>query len=244
MATPPPVISVDGPSAAGKGTLSRLLAHQLNFHYLDSGALYRIAGLLAIRSSTFPAPDELAARLASAHFRMQVNHPEAAASEVASAAAAGSEAPVEIYLDDEPVTTAIRDEQVSNAASRVAAWQEVRLALRAAQHDARISPGLVADGRDMGTQIFPDARPKFFLTASLDARALRRHRQLQAQPDCPSLDELRDLIASRDKHDETRGISPFKPAPDAIHLDSTKLTATETLTAALKEVRNTGLLSN
>lgn len=214
MNTKVPVISIDGPSAAGKGTLSLLLAQRLGFHYLDSGALYRLAGLLAIRSNTFPTPKVLAAQLRKQDFCIE-----------------------------EPVTTALRDEAVSQAASRVAGWPEVRLALRDCQRKALVAPGLIADGRDMGTQVFPDANLKFFLTASLDARAKRRHQQLQSLPNCPSLEEVTSLIINRDQSDETRHIAPLKPAADAVHIDSTELSIAKTLEVMLQEVQKRGLLS-
>lgn len=236
-----PVVSVDGPSAAGKGTLSRLLAQRLGYHYLDSGVLYRLTGLLANRSSDLPTPKELAAQLTANNFRIEMRPAAMIATDPASTEPVP---PVpEIYLGDECVTTLIRNEAVSKTAAIVAGWPEVRSALLDCQHKARIIPGLVAEGRDMGTQVFPDAQPKFFLTASLEARAERRYQQLQAQPDYPSLNEVKSLIIRRDQLDESRAAAPLKPATDAIHLDSTHLSIAETLEKMLEEVQKEGLLS-
>ena len=226
MTSPVPVISVDGPSAAGKGTLGRLLAAKLGYHYLDSGALYRMAGLLASRSATPLSPQALAQRLGGMDFRMVVQ-PE-------SGAESGPE--VAFWLGTECVTKAIRDEAISSQASVVASWPEVRDALRSCQRSARTAPGLVADGRDMGTRIFPDAHPKFFLTASLEARARRRYAQLRSQGLRLSLADVTEQLIARDRHDQNRPIAPLAPAADAITLDSTEHSIEEVLTFMLQEV--------
>ena len=210
----PPVIAIDGPTASGKGTIAQRVAHELGWHYLDSGALYRLLALAAIRSRT-PAHDEaglvsLAARLAPIFDGARIR------------------------LDGDDVTEAIRAEPVGEAASRIAVLPAVRTALVALQHAARRAPGLVADGRDMGTVIFPEAALKVFLTASAESRAQRRTKQLIEKGFSANFtDLLRDLKA-RDARDAQRTAAPLKPAPDAWELDSTSLSIDETVDAVLR----------
>lgn len=201
-----PVVTVDGPSGSGKGTISRRVASYAGWHLLDSGALYRLVALAGMRHGLDRGDVDGHARLAGT---MQVGF---------GAAAAGAE---QVSLDGEDVTAAIRSEQCSLGASRVAAWAPVREALLARQRAFAQPPGLVADGRDMGTVVFPDARLKVFLTASAAERALRRHNQLKDKGVSVSLAALSREIAERDERDSTRAVAPLEPATDAHIVDST-----------------------
>jgi len=199
-----PVIAIDGPAASGKGTVAARVAEALGFHLLDSGALYRLVGLAALRERVplddGPALGRLAAGL-DARF------------------AAGR-----IVLGGEDVTEAIRDEKVSGAASRVAVHPPVREALVERQRAFRRPPGLVADGRDMGTVLFPDAGTKVFVTASPEARAERRHKQLMEKGISANIEGLLHDIRMRDARDGERAAAPLRPAADAAILDTTDLT--------------------
>ena len=213
---PAPVICVDGPSGAGKGTLSLRLAAALGWHLLDSGALYRVLGF-ACRQTGVPLDDsEAVAGVARA---LDVNFDP-------------DEAGVTVWLSGDNVTSAIRSEEGGADASRVAALSPVRTALLLRQQELARSPGLIADGRDMGTVVFPDAPLKIFLTASAEARAERRFHQLQGMGESVSLARLLTDIQERDARDESRTISPLVPAEDAIVIDSTALTADDVLRAA------------
>jgi cytidylate kinase len=208
-----PVVTIDGPSGAGKGTVSRLLAHRSGWHLLDSGALYRLvahAGTLAGL-----APDDVAghARLAG---QMTV---------VFAADPRGLEE--RIVLDGREVSAALRSEGAGAGASRVAGWPAVRAALLDRQRGFAQPPGLVADGRDMGTVVFPHAELKIFLTASPVERARRRYNQLKEKDSGVSLAALSLEIAERDRRDTTRSVAPLVPAADAIVLDSTAMSAAE-----------------
>ncbi len=215
---PAPVVAIDGPSGAGKGTVSRRLAAILGWHLLDSGALYRLVALAGVRRG-LAADDELAhasaARAMDAHFGVRDD---------------GSEC---VILDGVDVTQAIREEPVSRGASRVAAWPAVRAALLDRQRAFARPPGLVADGRDMGTVVFPAAPLKVYLTASADERARRRHKQLKEKGSAVSLAALSREIAERDERDSTRAVAPLKPAPDALLLDSTGRSVEEVVAAVL-----------
>ena len=206
-----PVICVDGPTASGKGTLASELARRLGYHFLDSGALYRIAALAAIRAGlTLDAANEnaiaaLASRLA---IRFEANR---------------------IWLDGEDLSDAIRSEAMGMNASAVSALAEVRRALLGLQHAARRLPGLVADGRDMGTVIFPHARLKVYLTASAERRAQRRHQQLGARGISATIDALRTDLEARDARDSSRSTAPLKPAQDARLLDNSDLNIEESI---------------
>jgi cytidylate kinase len=214
-----PVLAIDGPSGSGKGTVSRAVATALGWHYLDSGALYRLAALAAAKTNVDPKDPIAHARAAS---RMDVrftSHPD------------GSE---HVLLDGEDVTGELRSETTGNAASRVAAIPEVREALVERQKRFVQAPGLVADGRDMGSVIFPDAGLKIFLTASADERARRRHKQLKDKGLDVSLPALSRVIAERDARDTGRTVAPLEAAADAIQLDSTGFEVDEVVARILR----------
>ncbi len=214
----PPILAIDGPSGSGKGTVSRLLAQRLGWHLLDSGALYRLVALSGARRG-------LAAEDEAAHAALA-----ASMGVVFGSDPAGGE---RILLDGAEVTDAIRTEQAGQGASRVAAWPSVREALLGRQRAFARPPGLVADGRDMGTVVFPSAALKVYLTASPDERALRRHKQLKDKGSAVSLAALSREIAERDLRDSTRSIAPLRPASDACVLDSTGLTVPEVVESVL-----------
>ena len=201
----PAVIAIDGPTASGKGTIAQRLADRLGWHYLDSGALYRLAALRALRAGC--GLD--------------------ASAGVVLADLAGAMRPVfeggRIRMDGEDVTDAIRAEAVGDAASRIAGLPAVRSALIDLQRRARRAPGLVADGRDMGTAVFPDAPLKVFLTASALTRAQRRHKQLISKGSSTNIAGLLADLEARDERDKTRSASPLKPAQDAKLLDNSAL---------------------
>lgn len=215
------VITIDGPSGAGKGTLSQLVAKRLGYHLLDSGALYRLVALSALKQGANLQDEQAIADIAS---QLQVNFNVAGDS-------------TRIILAAEDVTDAIRHENVSMNASVVAAYPKVRAALLQRQKDFARAPGLVADGRDMGTTVFPQAQIKIFLTASAEARAERRFKQLQQNGIDVNMDELVSDIKARDDRDTQRATSPLKPAEDALVLDSTSLTIEQVLNKILAQVR-------
>ncbi|MBP3438663.1 MAG: (d)CMP kinase [Sutterella sp.] len=198
-----PVITLDGPAASGKGTIAERVAQALGFHYLDSGALYRIATLNALRKGV---PLDDAAALT------------AAAEQLAPVFEGGR-----ILLEGEDVTTAIRSEGVSAATSRVAVVPGVRAALFALQKNAARHPGLVADGRDMGTVVFPDAPLKVFMTASARVRAERRYKQLIGRGETADLEALTRDLEERDRRDSQRATAPLRPAEDAKVLDTSEM---------------------
>ncbi len=201
--SPVPVIAIDGPTASGKGTIAEIVAKTLGLHYLDSGALYRLVALAAQKSGiAFDSEGELAGIAASLDARFEAG---------------------EIWLAGERVTDQIRLEAVGLGASRVAALPGVRAALLERQRGYRKAPGLVADGRDMGSVVFADAALKVFLTASAEARAERRHKQLKQKGIPASIDILLSELRERDVRDASRSIAPLAQTPDARLLDSTSL---------------------
>lgn len=213
----PPVITIDGPTASGKGTVAARVATALGLHYLDSGALYRLVALQALRSGVAPqATDALVALARSLHPRF---------------------ADGRIRLDGEDVTDAIRAEDVGRTASAIAADRSLRAALLALQRAARRPPGLVADGRDMGTVVFPDARLKVFLTASAEERAARRHKQLSDKGISTNIALLLQDLRERDLRDSTRLASPLVPATDARLLDSSGCPADAVVAQVLRWYR-------
>jgi cytidylate kinase len=204
--SPVAVLAVDGPSGSGKGTVCRMLSTRLGWHLLDSGALYRLTAVAGSRAGL--DADDRAGHAAVA-IRMAV---------VFAVTAQGDE---RIMLDGQEVTGLVRAEQTGQGASRVAAWSEVRAALLARQRSFAEPPGLVADGRDMGTVVFPAAPLKIFLTATPDERARRRYNQLKDKGSAVSLATLSREIAERDLRDSTRSVAPLRPASDAFVIDST-----------------------
>lgn len=221
MSSEAPVITVDGPSGAGKGTISRLVAKATGFHLLDSGAIYRLAALAALNANADLTDEAAVAAMAS---RLDVSF-------------SADETAINIRLAGEDVTRAIRDEQVGMAASKIAALPAVRSALLARQRAFAKSPGLVADGRDMGTVVFPQAPLKIFLTASAETRAKRRQRQLQMGGVTADYHGILADIQARDERDCNRKSAPLIPAMDALVLDSTQLTIEEVLARVLEQYR-------
>lgn len=218
---PAPVVAIDGPSGSGKGTIAHRLATLLGFHVLDSGSLYRLLALAA-QHHGMSLDNEAALQVLAGHLDVQFQQGQ------------GGEAV--IILEGEDVTTEIRSEEMGKAASVVAVLPAVRTALLQRQHAFRESPGLVADGRDMGTVVFPDASLKIFLTATAEARAERRYKQLLEKGFSASLPALVDDIRARDERDINRPVAPLKPADDAFVLDSTRLTVNEVMERVLGEV--------
>jgi len=222
-----PVVTIDGPSGSGKGTIGRLLAQKLGWHYLDSGALYRLVALACLnRRLDFADTRALAEAAATLNARF-------------TPAGAGER----VLLDGVDVSDKLRTERAGDAASKVAAIPEVRTALLKRQRDFAVAPGLVADGRDMGTVVFPDALLKVVLTASAEARAMRRHKQLKEKGIDVSLPDLSWDIAQRDARDATRTVAPFRPASDAQTIDSTSLTPEEVVAHILSWLERVGVVA-
>ncbi len=208
-----PVITIDGPTASGKGTVAHRVADRLGFYYLDSGALYRLTALSAIRHNT----------------SLNDEHGLAKVAEHLECSFAGEH----VFLANEDVTGAIRAEEVGNTASKIAALPAVRHALVGLQLRFRAAPGLVADGRDMGTVIFPNAILKVFLTASVEARADRRYKQLIGKGFSANMADLLSDLQERDARDANRPIAPLKPAEGAYVLDTSDMTADQAVEQVL-----------
>jgi cytidylate kinase len=207
-----PVIAIDGPSASGKGTIASRVARELGFHYLESGALYRVLALVSLRQDSV---DE--ATLADVAARMDVSFQGG-----------------DVLLDEEDVSSQIRSEPCGIRASEVARLPAVRQALLRRQRAFRRPPGLVADGRDMGTVVFPDASLKIFLTASPDVRAERRYKQLKEKGIDANLRALSRDLRERDERDTKRAVAPLVPAPDSQVLDSSALSIEQVVDRILK----------
>ena len=218
-----PVIAIDGPVGSGKGTVSHRVAAELGFLLLDSGALYRVLALTARTREVSLDDGEILARLVE--------------SLAITFTAGDATDPVRTLLDNVDVTGEIRTEQCGNDASRVSACPEVRDALLVRQHQFRRPPGLVADGRDMGSVVFPDASLKVFLTATARARAERRHKQLMAKGIDVSVARLSREMAERDRRDSERAVAPLKPAEDAVLVDTTWLDVDTVVARVLDIVR-------
>lgn len=213
------VLTIDGPSGSGKGTVANLVAARLGWPMLDSGALYRLVGLAARKAGLDLSQEQEVAMLAR---RLQVRFAEG-----------------RVWLDGVDVSNAIRSESAGNDASKVAALPLVRAALLDWQRDASVPPGLVADGRDMGTTVFPAAEVKVFLTASPEERAKRRYNQLKEKGFEANITDLSAEIRERDERDRTRAVSPLVPAADAVIIDSSRMGIDEVVAEVLTLVRRT-----
>jgi len=222
------IITIDGPSGAGKGTISRMLAKKLRFHYLDSGALYRLLGLAAVRHSVDMANQQDLSTLAG---HMDIDFE-----------ASGDE--LKVLLEGEDVSLELRTENTGALASQVASLPNVRAGLLRRQQLFAKEPGLVADGRDMGTVVFPEAPLKIYLTASAEERAQRRYKELLAKGENVSLRALEEQVRSRDERDMSRDASPLIPAADAVQLDSSELSIQEVMDTVLNLVYLKGLATS
>jgi cytidylate kinase len=222
-----PVIAVDGPSGSGKGTVARMLARRLGWHLLDSGALYRIVGVAAAQRGV--ALDD-AAGLGALVGQLQIVFRDDP----------GADALI-IEVDGVGVGDAIRSEVAGEAASRVAQLESVRSGLLALQRSMRTPPGLIADGRDMGTVVFTDAALKIFLTASAEERANRRYKQLMDKGFPASLPALVSSLKERDARDSERALSPLRPAADAVIIDSTSLSPDAVLARVIEALQGHGI---
>lgn len=217
-----PVIAVDGPSGVGKGTLCVLLAKHLKWHLLDSGAIYRVLALSAIKQHV-ALENELELAILAKKLLLRF---------------ISDETGVQVMLDDENVSAQLRLQEIGDAASKIASLPKVREALLQRQRDFRAPPGLVADGRDMGTVVFPQATVKIFLDASPQARAERRMKQLQKKKICAIYDEILHEIITRDERDRNRAIAPLRSATDAFLIDSTDLSIDEVFKQALNIINS------
>lgn len=218
-----PVLTLDGPSGSGKGTVGQICAQRLGWHYLDSGAIYRALAYV-VRQTGTDAADVPAVVRRAAELDMECvpNPPESAS----------------VYVSGECVDDSLRTEEAGRLASELAALPSVREALLEAQRRLRRPPGLVADGRDMGTVVFPDARWKFFITASAEERARRRYKQLKLKGFDVSLATLFEAIQERDTRDARRAVSPLKPADDATVLDTSTMSIEEVVSRVLESLTN------
>jgi len=210
-----PIITIDGPTASGKGTVAQLVAQSLHFHYLDSGALYRLVALSALRNNLALDDEIPIAKIASQLPCRFVGE--------------------QIFLEQEDVSNAIRSEEISKGSSKVAVLPQVRKALFQFQKDFAKEPGLVADGRDMGTVVFPNAALKIFLTASIPARAERRFKQLISKGFSANIEDLLQDLTERDERDKNRLAAPLKPAQGAYLLDTSELTVEQAVSEVLQQ---------
>lgn len=211
-----PVIAIDGPSASGKGTVAQLVAQQLGYHYLDSGALYRIVAYAAkLQQISWQNEQAVAAIIDALHIEFKYG---------------------DIFLNQQNVSDAVRSEEIGKGASQVAVHPAVRAALMDLQRSFRQAPGLVADGRDMGTVIFPDAGTKIYLTASAEVRAERRYKQLLAKGANADLLEILQDLKERDARDQQRAAAPLMQAEDAELLETNQLSISEAVEKVLQKV--------
>jgi cytidylate kinase len=217
-----PVITIDGASGTGKGVVSQLVAKQLGWKLLDSGALYRVLALAAQKHGV-ALDNESTLTVLAEHLDVQF-----IAAEIGQ--------PPQILLEGQDVTETIRTEKMGNAASKVGALPSVRTALLSRQRAFREAPGLVTDGRDMGTVVFPDAELKLFLTASPEERAQRRHNQLMQKGINVNLGDLIEELRERDKRDQERAVAPLRPADDAVSIDTDHLTIEQVVERIMSEV--------
>lgn len=224
-----PVITIDGAGGTGKGTVAQILAKKLAWRLLDSGALYRVLALAAQKHGV-ALDAEPALKVLAEHLDVQF------------IAIEGSPLP-RILLEGQDVTETIRTEKMGNAASKVGALPDVRAALLSRQRAFREAPGLVTDGRDMGTVVFPDAPVKIFLTASPEERANRRHKQLMAQGISVNLSDLVNELSERDRRDRERTVAPLKPADDAVIVDTDHLTVDEVVERIMLVVKKVLVIS-
>ncbi|MDO5053887.1 MAG: (d)CMP kinase [Pasteurella oralis] len=215
------VITVDGPSGAGKGTLCYALAEKLGFALLDSGAIYRVTALAALKKRVVLDSENTLAELAR---KLDVQF-------------LPQDGEVKIILNGENVSAQIRTQEVAEAASKIAVFPQVRAALLQLQQDFSTAKGLIADGRDMGTVVFPQAQVKLFLDASAEERAKRRYKQLQNKGISGNFDQILAEIKARDFRDRNRAVAPLKPAEDALILDSTSLSIEEVIAQALSYIQ-------
>jgi len=209
------VITIDGPSSSGKGTIARLFAQELEWHFLDSGALYRLTALAAQRHAILLDDEEGLETLAE-HLDVQF-------------VADQNEGSTQVFLEGEKVTDTIRSEECGNNASKIASIGSVRSALLSRQRAFEQAPGLVADGRDMGTVVFPHAKLKVFLTASLEERSGRRYKQLKEKDPSVTLAALHSELAERDARDKGRAVAPLTPADGAVEIDTSGMGIEEVL---------------
>lgn len=217
-----PVITIDGASGTGKGTVTHIIAKELGWRLLDSGALYRVLALAALKHNV-SLDDESALKVLAEHLDVEF-------------VTADTSLPPLIYLEGENVTDTIRTEKIGNTASKVGALADVRAALLDRQRAFRDTPGLVTDGRDMGTVVFPDANLKVFLTASPEERAERRYKQLKAKGDSVNLSGLIEELYERDKRDQERAVAPLRPAEDAVLIETDHLSIKQVVERILLEV--------
>jgi cytidylate kinase len=222
-----PVIAIDGPSGSGKGTICKLLAAKLGWNLLDSGALYRLTALAA-KHHGVETDDEDALQILAAHLDVQFLVQE-------------GEDDLQVILEGESVTQELRLEETGAMASIIAAIPGVRTALLDRQREFADLPGLIADGRDMGTVVFPEAQLKVYLDASVEERANRRYKQLINKGHDASLDVILNDLKKRDERDTQRAVAPLRPAEQALVLDSTSLSIDEVLEIVLEEARHKGL---
>ena len=219
------VVTIDGPGGAGKGTLSQMLAKELGWHFLDSGAMYRLCGLACLQQGIDFADEQKIAEAAQnldIDFRVNDNA-------------------LEVWLDGQEVSQQLRVETTASAASKVAVIPAVRDALLARQRAFAQAPGLIADGRDMGTVVFPNAELKIYLTASAEERAQRRYKQLQESGSSVSLAAILQEIQQRDERDMNRAIAPLKPAEDAVIIDSSNIDAQTVYDQVLQLIKQSNL---